>query len=371
MKFLVLILLSVTSVHASHIMGGFLSYKYLYGTTYEIKLTVYRNCNDGTPFDGAPGSLQQFASIGIFESATGTLVDTVELYNPIVTTLPFIPDSVCLVSNCIAKGVYSDTVNLPSSAVAYTIAYQRCCLIEAVINANHTYGETFPVSIPPTNLFQNDSPVLDSFPSAFYYINQPLVYQFHTYDTDSLRYSLCAPYLGPGLDDPVPSPPYAPPYNKILWSSPYSLDNLMGGVPLTIDSLTGIMTATPNTVGSFVVSVCIKEFRGQQLIDTNVVNLTFTINHCTAISLTNLPAQSSVRLFPNPATDELTITATESSETFNVYLFDIAGNLIRTINQTRTDNLTIKVDDLPQGLYLLKLENAQHASVTKRFAVVR
>jgi hypothetical protein len=39
---------------ATHIVGGFISYTFISGTTYEIKLTVYRDCNSTAVFDGTP-----------------------------------------------------------------------------------------------------------------------------------------------------------------------------------------------------------------------------------------------------------------------------------------------------------------------------
>ena len=46
---------------ATHIAGGEMNYRFLGGTTYEVTLTVYRDCYNGVPpFDNP-------ASIGIFD----------------------------------------------------------------------------------------------------------------------------------------------------------------------------------------------------------------------------------------------------------------------------------------------------------------
>lgn len=49
--------------------------------------------------------------------------------------------------------------------------------------------------------------------------------------------------------DPAPNPPYAPPFDELIWlDPPYNLSNILGGDPLTIDPYTGFMTGVPNTI---------------------------------------------------------------------------------------------------------------------------
>jgi gliding motility-associated-like protein len=47
----------------------------------------------------------------------------------------------------------------------------------------------------------------------------------------------------------------------VVFNPPYSTSNLLGGVPMTIDPQTGLLTATPNTIGQFVIGVCVNEYR--------------------------------------------------------------------------------------------------------------
>lgn len=46
------------------------------------------------------------------------------------------------------------------------------------------------------------------------------------------------------------------------------LNGIPGGAPLQIDSETGLLTGLPNTVGQFVVGICIEEYRNGVLIST-------------------------------------------------------------------------------------------------------
>ncbi len=55
---------------ATHIVGGFISYRYISGNTYELTLKVFRDCNSNvtTLLDGDPNNTNvTYASIGLFE----------------------------------------------------------------------------------------------------------------------------------------------------------------------------------------------------------------------------------------------------------------------------------------------------------------
>ena len=82
---------------------------------------------------------------------------------------------------------------------------------------------------------------------------------------------------------------------------------------------------------------------------------------------------NSFSLFPNPATDEVNITASadESGTTFDISLFDITGKCIRTIQKTSVNKLSLKVNDLPQGFYWLRLTSDKGFSASKRFVIAR
>ena len=55
---------------------------------------------------------------------------------------------------------------------------------------------------------------------------------------------------------------------------------LGGAFPLTIDSITGLLTGTPNTVGQFVVGVCVSQYRNGQLITTTLRDFQFNVAQC-------------------------------------------------------------------------------------------
>ena len=81
------------------------------------------------------------------------------------------------------------------------------------------------------------------------------------YDGDSLRYTLCDGLTGGTQLMPVVDHPKPPPYNLVPYSSIYS-----GAFPLgtsvSLDPATGVFSGTaPSQIGTYVVAVCVDEFR--------------------------------------------------------------------------------------------------------------
>ena len=81
-------------------------------------------------------------------------------------------------------------------------------------------------------------------------------------------------------------------------------------------------------------------------------------------------ASSAVKIYPNPATSEFTISQSLSSEG-TVQLFDISGKKIKELfygNFGANKNITVKTDGLAAGIYLVKV-NIGKQSVTKKLVI--
>lgn len=292
--FILSLLLSVYA-HATHIVGGTISYRWISGTTYEVKMTIYRDCNSPTPFDGAPGATTD-AIVGIFEENTGTLVTTLNLINPVITTILPPSDNPCLTNTsgaCVEEGVYTTQVTLPSASMGYTLIHERCCRNGTITNVFDpgNQGAVYSAYIPRTTPVQNTSPVFNSFPPLFICVNSALIINNSASDADGdqLVYSLCTPSTGGDFNDPAPNPPLGPPHNTIQWQPPYSQANLLGGIPLAIDQQTGVLTGTPSTIGQFVVGVCVSEYRNGILIATYLRDFQFNVTQCNT-PIPNIPS---------------------------------------------------------------------------------
>lgn len=365
---LTFILFSVAA-NATHLLGGYMSYRYISGTTYEVTLTLYRDCNSATLFDGSPGSNTD-AVVGIFQGNSNVLVNTLNLSNPVITAL--LPDSTepCSIppNVCREIGVYTTTVTLPSSA-SYTFTHERCCMPGNITNALDpgSQGSVFSLTIPGTAI--NTSPA----------INIPVQEYAHLFDTltisnwaqdadgDSLSYSLHTPTSSGSEFAPAPNPPVGPPYPAIEWANTsYNELHQLGDASLfTIDSQTGTITAVPRWSGIYMVGISVSEWRNGTLLANYPILINITATDCnrdtTYVDTTRIPTepvginemlQNHIEVFPNPANS--TITVQGLWEDALVKLTDLNG---RELAQSLTSNGTCTLTGLQQyakGIYIIQ-----------------
>jgi hypothetical protein len=100
---------------ATHIVGGFISYRYIGGSQYELTMKIYRDCNSQTLFDGDPNNTTvPSAAVGLFELNGGSynLITTFQLVNPVVRPIPSTSTNPCLnvpPGICVEEGTYITT----------------------------------------------------------------------------------------------------------------------------------------------------------------------------------------------------------------------------------------------------------------------
>lgn len=282
--FFLLIFLFQVPLKATHIVGGEVTYTCLGNGIYIITLTVYRDCYNGVPDFDDP------AHIGIFDK-NFNLVDTLELSPSPDDTLPVTLSNPCLQippNVCVHRTTYQDTVLLPQIPGGYTIIYQRCCRNTLIRNLPDplSTGASFTVSILDTALSVcNNSAVFNNWPPVAICVNQPIDFDHSASDPDgdSLVYRLCTPLNGATFSDPQPYPddfPILPPPPVVWQDPPYNLSNLLGGIPMAIDPDNGFITGVPNTIGNFVVGVCVDEYRNGLVISTTRRDFQYNVADC-------------------------------------------------------------------------------------------
>ena len=269
---------------ATHIVGGELVYRHLGGSQYAVTLIIYRDCLSGAAAFDNP------AAVGVFR-ANGTLFQTFNFVLDSVVTLQSTINSSCVtVPNnvCTEAGYYTEIVTLPPVVGGYTLSYQRCCR-NAVIQNIQTPGDvgaTYVATIPGSESSPNNSsPFWNNLPPLYVCANLPWQFNHSAFDADgdSLVYSLCTPYQGASTTAPQPSPPSTPPYIPILWEPPYGLSDMMGGtVPLTINPSTGQINATPNMQGTYVIGLCVREYRNGVLLGETTRGIQVNVVNCQA-----------------------------------------------------------------------------------------
>ncbi len=285
---LLLAVLALGTAHASHIVGGEISYKCLgfngISGTYQIDMKIYRDCENGLPFFDNP------AYLAIFGGSVSTTPYSVELLNYLtVDTLSLAGNDPCrLPPNglCVDVGEYSTTVTLPYNPAGYYFVYQRCCRNEILNNvvSPAATGATFYVFMSgAAQQACNSSPVWTDYPPTVICLGQPLVFDHSAADTDGdlVVYHFCEALQGADSLNPYPPTPPGPPYFPVEYTNGYSPEQPMGGNPLVaIDQVTGLIAGTPDHLGHFAIGVCGQEFRNGVLMSEIRRDIQFIVSSC-------------------------------------------------------------------------------------------
>jgi|GEM_PF-145394 len=272
--------------YSTHIVGGEMNYRLLQNGAYEISLKVYRDCYLGIPDFDAPGI------ISIFDG-NNNFLRRVNIIRPPKEQLPVDINDDCWVvppSVCVERIEYLDTLELAPNESGYILSYQRCCRNASIVNIYDdlndnvsSSGANFWAFIPPQQ--PNSNPVFKEFPPVAICANKPLIFDHSAidYEGDSLVYRLCTPYDALSEAAPIVTATVRdnPPFRNVRWKAPYSPENVLGGPEvLSIDSKTGLLTALTNTVGQFVVGVCVEEYRNGVLLSETKRDFQFNVADC-------------------------------------------------------------------------------------------
>lgn len=282
-----------------HIIGGEVTYVCNGDGTYTFTMFVYRDCStDGAPYD-SPAFFSIFRQNGNSYTNINTL--QVDIANGIQNIPP--PEDPCVIppaNICVQEAQYTFTVSLPTIDDSYHVVYQRCCrnnTISNIVNPEDA-GATYTIEVTPEAQQEcNDSPVYNDFPPIVICVGSPLFFDHSATDSDGdqLVYEFCAPILGGGPLGTAENPgdpnscngvqpmfPCEPPFDPVQYVLPtYSEINPMGGNPqVSIDPNTGIITGVPQTLGQFVVGVCVSEYRNGVLLSTVRRDFQFNVTNC-------------------------------------------------------------------------------------------
>jgi gliding motility-associated-like protein len=263
LQFTFIFLLCQFTSRATHIAGGDFSVRWVSGNDFEVTLKLFRDCASGGAAFDSP------INITVFDNVTNAQVTTFSM-NLLSNTPIQLGDS-CYSppsSVCLEEGVYISTITLANNPNGYYLAWERCCRNPTIVNLQNpnAAGMVFYVQIPDPAL-QNSTPEFGAYPPEGYLcIDNLNIINFNVTesDGDSLVYMLDDPLMGSlsSSANPAPNSANPKPYPLCTWQAPYSLANIVGGVPpMTIDSQTGTITCTPDALGVFAFAVMIYEYR--------------------------------------------------------------------------------------------------------------
>jgi len=276
---------------AAHLKGGWIQYEYLGdGTnagTSRYKITVRQYME----FLSSGGQIDASVSLGIFNAQTNVFLQTLiiplnttdlpvkQYYDPCVNPKPRVDYRI---------DTYTTTVDLPNINGGYTLSVQRCCRIDGIINvfsvSNSTgimYSTNISGIINGVDYTKNSNPSFVQRDTVLLCYNAPFTFDFSASDIDgdSLSYYFCD-----GINTPTteakPTNPSQPPYSSVTYLPGYS-----GSTPLgqnvKINSTTGIISGiAPATIGTYVLSVCVNEYRGGVLIGTTRKEIHVNVANC-------------------------------------------------------------------------------------------
>lgn len=257
-------------------------YDCLGGSQYRITVKLYRDCaSTGAAYDNP-------LPITVF-NGNDVQIDHFTIPFPGSNVLPVVFNNPCVTiptGICVEEAIYTQVVNLPASTNGYTLSYQRCCRGPAVTNLSvpEDQGLTLTVQIPPpADAVCNSSPRFNNYPPLLLCAGQELVFNHSATDPDGdvIVYELVQPFQGGTSLAPAPDPAAAPSYAAVVWGGGYSQTIPFGAAsPISINSSTGLLTATPSVPGLYVVGVAAKEYRAGVLLSTTVRDFLFKVMNC-------------------------------------------------------------------------------------------
>ena len=298
------------NAQAAHIIGGEITYLCIGNNQYEFTMKIYRDCaSSGAQFDSAPGAFTE-GTVTVYRDGTVVpYIPTVTLDAPTITNIPPDVSNPCLIipdDVCVEEGLYIFILTLPTDPNSYHIVYQRCCRNNSINNIifPEDTGATYTIELTPeaqqnSTGCVNNSPTFNNFPPIIICVNEPINFDHSASDSDGdqLVYKFCSPKEGGGTGgtDPgstpmdaalpngvAPNPDTPPPFDNVTFVSPtYGPLNPMGGDPqVAIDPATGMISGIPNTLGQFVVGVCVEEYRNGVLLSTVKRDFQFNVESC-------------------------------------------------------------------------------------------
>jgi PKD repeat protein len=367
---LVLLLCLFKPIYATHLVGGEMTYKYLGANVYEVKLSLFIDCYNGSTGAIASDATCNFA---VFEGNTGnnipSLCKSVQRDKPVRVSKTNYNCIKIAPNACVDAYDYVTQVTLPPRTGGYIISFQRCCRNGTLINIVsplNTGGNFWTAVNDTTGVGYNTSPVFKNLPPNFLCANAPLTFDHSATDADgdSLVYEFFQPYSSKTSNVRTDcSNNETPPFAKITYESGYTFNNAIPSSPASsLDPKTGILRITPTMQGQFVVGIMVKEYRKGKLIGSTKRDYQFNVQNCVF---------ETTSAFISPSINcNREVTLANNSKNATSYAWDFGDTSIRT------DTSSAKVGYYKYkkaGVYLVTLKafnGSCYDSISKWITVV-
>jgi gliding motility-associated-like protein len=283
------------NLYATHIVGGALTYEHLGGTSYRIKLKLYRDCGlnpiTGNPFTPYAPTY----TVNLRTNTAAQLIPNLDVILPqigVTTLIPLIDTCAAAPGICVQEAIYAAIIDLPPNINGYHLVFQTGDRNASIINLNDVDGsdpddsgislETF---IPFLNGFANNSsPTWASFPPVFVCLGRDIDFNHaaNDLDGDSLAYKFYQPWGNEAFPNfNIGTAPNNIVFDQVLYESGFTVVNPINisGTPVTI-SANGVITGVPEQLGQFVLAVMCEEYRDGILIGRIVRDFQLNVVYC-------------------------------------------------------------------------------------------
>lgn len=270
--FIAFFLLSFT-IKANHSVAANITYTYVSGNTYKLRLSFYRDCSGNTaPFNVAIKAI----SLSCADS-TGVILNQIPGTGQEVP-----PDCITQPTTCnggilpgIQEWVYEGNITLPSQCSDWTFSYYICCRNGTINNIQNAISSGFYIYSTLNNLIGNNNsssfinkPIPFLCIGSFFCFNQGAV----DIDGDSLVYSLISPFESEGV-----GVTYAGGYSSTL--------PIMSTPNMTFNTQNGNICFNAGTIQTCILAVLVKEYRNGLLIGQVERDIQITILNCPCVIL--------------------------------------------------------------------------------------
>ncbi len=210
------VVVCITNIYSTHIVGGELYYDYIGNNKYVVTLKLYRDCLNGQPNFGGLGEGEAILNVS---NINKELAYQFLLGSPVVSKVPANTNNPCMkapLGVCVEEGIYTKTITLPPIPGGYFLTYETCCRNTSILNlvSPGSQGSAYQTYVPgPEMAAGNSSPRFDTYPSLYVCQGKPINFSHVATDPDgdSLVYSLKPAYNGLGA-----FVTYKNPYNGFL-----------------------------------------------------------------------------------------------------------------------------------------------------------
>ncbi len=259
---------------ASHVAGAEITYRWISGNTFELSLTLYRDCQ-GVNAGGFDFINVKSVSCGV---NLNLRVDTIH------GTGHEIPLGCPGATTCsggtnpgIQKYEYKGTITLPSQCTDWIFSYRLCCRNCQITTLQYATCATVPYLYVESRLNNvaaptNSSPVFTNLPVSFICVGQPFNYNHGAIDAngDSLAYSFITPRDNAAAN--------------VTFAAGHSVTQpILSSPPMTMNSQFGDIVINPTTQEVGVMAVLVKEYRNGVLIGSVVRDMQVWVRPCTNI----------------------------------------------------------------------------------------